>query len=98
MGVRCAWVLWKTFVIRTAVGQWTDPRYYMVKYSHTGLEQVKPRFQEALKIILVRSKHMEYKMFLRWLTKNSSSEYIVFHWLIPCPEKEYFLRWIYKKS
>ena len=56
MGVRCAWVLWKTFVIRTAVGQWTDPRYYMVKYSHTGLEQVKLRFQKSLESYLVCSK------------------------------------------
>ena len=30
----------ETFVRRTKVGQRTDPRYYMVKYSHTGLEQV----------------------------------------------------------
>ena len=32
--------MWKTCVRQTTVGQRTDPYDYMVKYSHTGLEQV----------------------------------------------------------
>ena len=41
MEVQCVWDTEKTCVRRTAVGQWTNPRYYLVKYSHIGLEQVR---------------------------------------------------------
>ena len=40
MEVRCEWAARKTCVIKMAVRQRIDACYYMVKYSHTGLEQV----------------------------------------------------------
>ncbi len=43
MEVQCAWVAGKTCVRRTTVGVRTDACYYVVKYSHTGLEQVSGR-------------------------------------------------------
>ena len=30
----------ETYMIRTTVRKMTEPHYHMVKYSHTGLEQV----------------------------------------------------------
>ena len=51
MKMRCAWDAGKTCVIRIRVEQRTDPCYYMVKYSHTGLENVSRSKSEFLDLL-----------------------------------------------
>ena len=72
------------YLIFWGIGQWNNSSSW------------KHHFKNHLKEIQFALKHIKYKYFLRWWSKNNSFEYVVFHCLIPFSGKEYFLKCTYK--
>ena len=78
MEVWCAWVEGKTCVIRKMVGKRIDPCYYMVKYSHTRLEQVKRGFSHNHRNITRDPHSQRYPTpSTQWPVKDSTLYYLI---------------------